>query len=168
MNLDDIPSGSLCVIDANVLLYAEQGVSGQAQRLLRRCSKGELTGILPQPIWQEISHRLMLAEAAMKHGRLPGNPAAFLARRPDIVRSLSLYQSKVRNLLGLGLRFESCTQDDLLQSAFALQRRHGLLTNDSVILAMAIRLEADCLASNDKSFQIVEEIAVFAPSDLRI
>lgn len=39
MNLDDIPSGSLCVIDANVLLYAEQGVSGQAQRLLRRCSK---------------------------------------------------------------------------------------------------------------------------------
>lgn len=168
MNLDDIPSGCLCVIDANVLLYAEQGVSGQAQRLLRRCSKGELTGVLPQPIWQEFSHRLMLAEAAMKHGRLPSNPAAFLAKRPDIVRSLSLYQSKVRNLLGLGLRFESCAQDDLLQSAFALQRRHGLLTNDSVILAMAIRLEADCLASNDKSFQIVEEIAVFAPSDLRI
>ena len=168
MNLDDIPSGCLCVIDANVLLYAEQGVSGQAQRLLRRCSMGELTGILPQPIWQEFSHRLMFAEAAMKHGRLPGNPAAFLARRPDIVRNLSLYQSKVRNLLGLGLRFESCTQDDLLQSAFALQRRHGLLTNDSVILAMAIRLKAECLASNDKSFQVVEEIAVFAPSDLRI
>ena len=50
MNLDDIPSGSLCVIDTNVLLYAEQGVSDQARRLVRRCSKGELTGILPQPI----------------------------------------------------------------------------------------------------------------------
>ena len=168
MNLDDIPSGSLCVIDTNVLLYAEQGVSDQARRLLRRVSKGELTGMLPQPIWQELTHRLMLTEAAMKYGRLPSNPAAFLARKPDIVRSLSLYQSKVRDLLGLGLRFESCTQDDLLQSAFALQKRHGLLTNDSVLLAMAIRLEADCLASSDRSFQIIEEITVFAPSDLRL
>ena len=167
MNLDDIPSGSLCVIDTNVLVYAEQGVSGQAQRLLRRCSKGELTGILPQPIWQEFSHRLMLTEAAMKYGRLPSNPAAFLAGRPDIVRGLSLYQSKVRNLLGLGLRFESCTQADLLQSAFALQKRHGLLTNDSIILAMAVRLQADCLASSDRSFQTIAKIAVFAPSDLR-
>ena len=168
MNLDDIPSASLCVIDTNVLLYAEQGVSDQAQRLLRRCSKGELVGILPQPIWQEFTHRLMLTEAAMKHGRSPGNPAALLAEKPEIVRGLSLYQSKVRSLLGLGLRFESCTQDDLLQSAFALQKRHGLLTNDSVILAMAIRLEADCLVSSDKGFQAIEEITVFAPSDLRI
>ena len=168
MNLDDIPAGSLCVIDTNVLLYAEQGVSAQAQRLLHRCSRGELAGILPQPVWQEFTHRLMLTEAAMKHGRSPGNPAALLAKRPDIVRGLSLYQSKVQSLLGLGLRFESCTQADLLQTAFAMQKRHGLLTNDSVVLAMAIRLEADCLVSSDKSFQVVEEIAVVAPGDLRL
>ena len=168
MNLDDIPAGSLCVIDTNVLLYAEQGVSDQARRLLRRCSEGELVGILPQPVWQEFTHRLMLTEAAMKHGRSPGHPAALLARRPDIVRGLSLYQSKVRSLLGLGLRFESCTRTDLLQSAFAIQKRYGLLTNDSVVLAMAIRLEADCLVSNDRSFQVVDEIAVFAPGDLRL
>ena len=38
MNLDDIPTGSLCVIDTNVLVYAEQGVSDQAQRFLqKRC-----------------------------------------------------------------------------------------------------------------------------------
>ena len=36
MNLDDIPSGSLCVIDTNILIYAEQRASLQAQRLLRR------------------------------------------------------------------------------------------------------------------------------------
>ena len=168
MNLDDILSGSLCVIDTNVLVYAEQGVSDQAQRLLRRCSKGEVTGILPQPIWQEFTHRLMLTEAAMMYGTLPRSPAAFLAERSDIVRSLNLYQSKVGSLLGLGLRYESCTQEDLLQSAFALQKRRGLLTNDSVILAMAIRLEADCLASSGRGFQSIAEIPVFAPSDLRI
>ena len=168
MNLDDIPTGSLCVIDTNVLVYAEQGVSGQAQRFLRRCAKGELAGVLPQTVWQELTHRLMLAEAAMKHGSSRSNPAARLAEKPEIIRGLSLYQSKVRNLLGLGLRFESCTRDDLLQSAFALQRRYGLLTNDSVILAVAIRLEADGLVSSDKGFRSIDEITVFAPSDLRI
>ena len=137
MNLDDIPTGSLCVIDTNVLVYAEQGVSGQAQCLLRCCFKGELTGVLPQTVWQELTHRLMRTETAMKHGSSPGNPAARLTEKLEIICGLSLYQSKVRNLLGLGLRFEICTQDDLPQSAFALQKRYRLLTNDSVVLAVA-------------------------------
>ena len=167
MNLDDIPTGSLCVIDTNVLLYAEQGVSGQAQRLLRRCAEGELTGTLPQTVWQELTHKLMLAEAMMKHGISGGNPAARLSGRPEIIRSLDLYRRKIRALVHLGLRFERCEQGDLVQSAFELQKRYGLLTNDSVVLAVAIRLEADYLVSSDKGFQPVEEIDVLAPSDLR-
>ena len=43
----------------------------------------------------------------MKHGSLGGNPAARLDGKPEIIRGLSLHQSKVRNLLDLGLRFES-------------------------------------------------------------
>jgi len=66
VNLDEIPNGSLCVIDTNVLPYAEQGVSNQAQRLIRRCSKGELIGALPQTVWQEMTHKLMLAEAMIQ------------------------------------------------------------------------------------------------------
>lgn len=167
MSLDDIPAGSLCVIDTNVLLYAEQGVSGQAQRLLRRCSTGQLTGVLPQTVWQELTHKLMLAEAAMKHGISGRNPAARLADKPDNVRALGLYQTKVRALLDLGLRFEPCEQDDLIPRAFELQTRYGLLTNDAVVLAVAIRLEADCLVSSDKGFQSIRELAVFSPDDLR-
>jgi predicted nucleic acid-binding protein len=168
VNLDDIPTGSLCVIDTNVLLYAEQGLSDQAQRLLRRCSKGELTGTLPQTIWQELTHKLMLAEAMMKGLVSGGNPAARLANKPDAVRGLSLYQAKVRALVDLGLRFERCTQDDLLLSAFEFQKRYGLLTNDAVVLAVAQRLEADCLVSNDKAFREITEMDVFYPSDLRL
>lgn len=168
MTLDDIPSGYLCVIDTNVLLYAEQGVSHQAQRLLRRCSMGELTGTLPQTVWQEVAHKLMVAETMMKHGISGSNPAECLAGRPERVRSLELYQTKMRALVNLGLRFERCEHRDLLQSAFDLQKRYGLLTNNAVVLAVAIRLEADCLASSDKNFLTVEEVDVFAPSDLRI
>lgn len=168
MNLDDIPNGSLCVIDTNVLLYAEQGVSAQAQRLLRRCAGGELIGTLPQTVWQEVSHKLMLAEALMT-GKVSGrNPSRQLAKKPDTVRALGLYRQKIRALLDLCLGFEPCTRDDVTKEACRYQEQYGLLTNDSVVLAVALRLQADVLASADNSFHRVAEIQVASPTDLKL
>ena len=129
---------------------------------------GELTGTLPQTVWQELAHKLMLAETMMKHGISGSSPAECLAGKPESVRRLDLYRTKMRALVNLGLRFEQCEQRDLLHSAFDLQKRYGLLANDAVVLAVAIRLEADCLVSSDKRFLSVEEVDVLAPSDLRI
>jgi len=168
MNLDDIQSGSRCVIDTNILLYAEQGVSAQAQRLLRRCSTGELIGTLPQTVWQELAHKLMLAEAMML-GKISGpNPARQLSKKPDVVRILSIYQKKVTALKDLGLGFEPCTQKDFLEEAFSLQKKYGLLTNDSVVLATALRLRAEVLVSADTAFQKITAPLVAWPSDLRM
>jgi len=166
MNLDDISNGSLCVIDTNVLLYAEQGLSLQAQRLLRRCSTGELIGVMPQPAWQELTHKLMLAEAMML-GKITGpNPSRKLAKQPDLVKSLGLYRDKVLALVDLGIGFVSCTREDFLEKALMLQEKRGLLVNDSVILAIALRLKADVLVSADAAFQKIPEVRVAIPSDI--
>ena len=53
MNLDDIHAGSLCVVDTNLLVYAEQAASSQVQRFIRRYSSGEVKATLPQTVWQE-------------------------------------------------------------------------------------------------------------------
>lgn len=168
MNLDDIPAGSLCVIDTNVLLYAEQGASLQAQRLLRRIERQDVLGVLPQPVWQELNHKLMLAEAFMLGQITGGNPARQLSSKPDVVKRLSLYRDKIKALATLGLAFEPCTKADLLDKALDLQDRYGLLTNDSVILAIAMRLNADALVSADVRFQASKDIRVYAPSDIRL
>ena len=168
MNLDDIPSGSLCVIDTNVLLYAEQGISLQAQRLLRRIEKREVLGVMPQPVWQELMHKLKLAEALMLGHLGGGNPARQLAGKPDVIKRLTLYKDKIRALVTLGMRFESCTRIDVVDKAVAIQERHGLLTNDSVIVTIALRLEADVLVSADKQLQVIKEVPVYAPSDVNL
>jgi predicted nucleic acid-binding protein len=167
MNLDDIQSGSLCVADTNVLLYAEQGVSPQSQRFLRRCGTGDLLITLPQTVWHELTHKLMLAEAMM-NGSISGpNPARKLARRPDVVKRLGLYREKVSALVKLGLGFEPCTSNDFFETAFDFQERYGLLMNDSLILATAFRLKADVLVTADAAFLNVVEIQVAMPSDLK-
>ncbi len=98
VNLDDIPASSLCVLDTNVLLYADQGASLQAQRLLRRIEKRDLLGVLPQTVWQELTHKLILAEALMLGHISGGNPARQLSSKPDVVKRLSLYREKVKAL----------------------------------------------------------------------
>ncbi len=168
MSLDNIPNGSLCVLDTNVLLYAEQGSSAQAQRLLRRIEKRELLGVLPQPVWQELTHKLMLTEAHVLGQITGGNPSRQLAGKPDVVKRLTAYREKVQALLTMGLGFEACTRSDLTEDAFQIQERHGFLTNDSIILAIALRLGADALASADGRFRAIKEIKVYAPTDLKL
>ena len=165
MNLDDIQSGSLCVIDANILLFAEQGVSAQAQRLLRRCSTGELIGILPQTVWQELAHKLMLAEAMML-GKIAGpNPAGQLRKKPDAVRNLSIYREKITALQDLSLGFEACNKEDVI-GGLEIQNRYGLLIKDAILLNIALRMEADIIVSENTVFNTIEHITNASPSDI--
>ena len=166
MNLDDIQNGSLCVVDTKVLLYAEQGLSQQAQRLIRRCSTGDLIGVLPQTVWQELTHKLMLAEALMMERVSGPNAGRKLSRQPDTVKRLGLYKDKILALVNMGLGFEACMKEDLLVNAFHYQEKYGLLTNDSVIVAIAVRLKADVLVTADAAVQKVSEIPVAMPSDI--
>ena len=102
-------------------------------------------------------------------GRISGsNPARQLSRKPDVIQGLSIYREKVAALMDLGLGFEPCSQKDLLEDTFTLQKRYGLLTNDSVVLATALRLGAEVLVSSDAAFQRISEIPVAWPSDLRM
>ncbi len=86
----------------------------------------------------------------------------------DVVKSLSIYQEKIAALQDLGLGFESCTRKDLLEDAIEFQKKYGLLANDSVVLATALRLGAEVLVSADTAFRQIVEPAVASPSDLRI
>jgi predicted nucleic acid-binding protein len=168
MNLDDIPRGSHCVLDTNILIYAEDAASLQTQRLLRRIEERDLTAVLPQPVWQETMHLLMVKEAIMLgHVRGP-NPARQLAGKPDVVKRLTLYRDKIRSLVTLGIGFEPCHEADLMSHALDIQERYGLLTTDSLIAAIAIRIEADAVVSADARFRVVKGLKVYAPSDLKL
>ncbi len=168
MNLDDIPSGSLCVLDTNILIYAEQGTSLQAQRLLRRIEDRDLSGVLPQPVWQETIHRLMIIEATLL-GHVRGtNPARQLSGKPNIVKSLTMYRDKVKALVTLGLGFEPCHEPDLMGKALELQERYGLPMNDSLIAAITLRIGADALTTSDRGFLALTELKIYVPSDVPV
>ena len=164
----EIPSGSTCVLDTNVLLYAHQKASPAATLVLRRCAAADVIGILPSAVWEELCHRLMVAEA-LATGRVTGpNPTRRLAEHPEIVRGLTAYRESLAELSAIGLRFEPVRREDVLLHAIELQKRHGLLTNDSIIVACAIRLGADYLVTSDGGLAALTAIRIAFLDDINV
>ena len=167
MNLNQIPANEVVLIDANIFIYAIQQLSQQCKRLLLRCADEELIGVLPIPVLAEVMHQLMLAEARDNGWIHAANPAKQLSRQPEIVQKLSRYEDCIRDLLALGLRLEPLGAEDFT-TAMNLQRRFGLLTNDSLLVAMMQRLRITSLASADQIFSRVQGIMVYGPDDIRM
>ena len=53
-----------------------------------------------------------------------------------------------------------------LATAGPLRRRHGLLTNDSLLAATALERGATAFASADRDFERVEGLQLYGPTDL--
>jgi predicted nucleic acid-binding protein len=164
MNLQDIVNGSTVLIDTNVLLYARNHRSPRCRELLLRCEQGVVNGVITLPTIAEFSHRCMIQEA-QSNGLVGANPARALSDRPELVRQLSAYAESVRDLLDCALVVAESHAADFLV-ALELQKQHGLLTNDSLNLAIARRHGIKDIATADKSFDKVPGLIVYQPEDI--
>jgi predicted nucleic acid-binding protein len=164
MTLDDVPSGSKVLVDANTLVYARRGMSAQCRRLLERCARGELNGVLTTIVVAEFCHRRMMQEAQSR-GLAASNPAKALGQNPALVRQLTTYAQDVEDLMQGEFTLLAVEASDLTK-ALALQKQHGLLMNDSLLLASGLRAGVTQLATADRQFDAVTGLTLFKPDDL--
>lgn len=166
MKLESLPSGSLVFIDANIFIYYFTGTSPSCHQLLVRCSSGDLHGVTSLPVLLEVAHRLMVFEAQQKRLVRGANPGQKLAHSPAVVRKLHLYGEWTLAIPGMGIEVEEVSFADLIVS-MEMRQKTGLLTLDSLILAVISRLKIPNLASADQAFLEAEGIKLFSPGDIR-
>ncbi len=165
MNLVQIPKNERVIIDTNILVYANQRSSVQCVKLLQSCAEQEVYGIITTHILAELTHVLMLSEAR-EIGLITGsNPAKQLSVNPQKIKSLNRYESLIRDLLSIGLQLEALNREDFL-TAMSLQRQYGLLTNDALFIAVAIRLRIKSVVSSDLAYKDIRNILLYSPDDL--
>jgi predicted nucleic acid-binding protein len=165
MSLDTIPPGAQVLLDANILIYAKCGLSAQCRRLLERCVQHDLNGVLTTVVVAEVCHRRMMQEAQSR-GLSGSNPAKTLAQNPALVRQLTQYHQDVEDLLSGELVVLAVDGADFAKAA-ELQRLHGLLTNDSLSLAVGLRNGVNLVATADPQFDSIPGVTVFKPEDLK-
>ncbi len=166
MKFEDLDEGAAAFIDANVFIYHFVKSSPQCSSFLARCESRELRGATSVLVLAEVSHRLMMIEAVEKGLVSPGNIARKVGARSELVRQLSNYEIGVQAVFTMNVEIAPVTERTLLQG-LRLQRRYGLLTNDSLIVATMLQSGIRLLATADRRFESVSEIETVTPSDLR-
>lgn len=163
--LSALPSGSDVFIDANIFIYGLNRLSNQCYDLLHRCAREEIIGVTSFHVLSEVTHGLMIGEAVATH-QIP-NPKKWraLKENPLIVKGLQDYWSKIETLLDLNFLIFSL-EKSIFQRSQSVRAMHGLLTNDSLIIATMEEYGLEFLASNDNDFRPIPTVTVFKPTDL--
>ncbi|MBI4551234.1 MAG: type II toxin-antitoxin system VapC family toxin [Candidatus Latescibacteria bacterium] len=82
-------------------------------------------------------------------------------------QTLSRYLDDVRKIPRMGVRIRSILLQDILRSERERQN-DGLLTNDSINLALMRRLQVKYIATCDRDFDRVDGVTLWRPKDLII
>jgi predicted nucleic acid-binding protein len=163
-NLTQVPSGTCVFIDANIFIYhfTDVPLTTACTAFLRRVESGELHGVTSVVILAEVAHRLMMLEAIRTLGLTARTAVKQLKEKPDLVRQLSTYKVAIERVASFNIAVEAVTALHL-RTAQGLSTAHGLLTNDSLTVALMQFLSVTDLASNDPDFFSVPGLSVWRP-----
>ena len=165
MTLNDLPSGALVFIDANIFVYHFSGVSLDCRTLLKRIEREEVRAATGAHIVLEVLHRLMTIEAISKGLITSGQPAKKLKQNLDVIKKLSDYANCVNEIRSLNVRVHPVTTRQIRKSE-RIRSSFGMMTNDSVTVAMMSSYGITNVASLDSDLQRAPGIILYQPSDV--
>jgi predicted nucleic acid-binding protein len=163
-SLGTLPAGIDIFLDANVFIYGFGGQSRQCLDLLFRCAREEVYGVTTIEVINEVTHRLMLAEA-LATGVIRRARAQDLRGKTETIRQLSQYWAHVDKIFSLNILILK-PDESRLHRARTMRSRHGVLTTDSLILAAMDEYGVGSLATRDSDFDHVPSLTVYKPTDI--
>lgn len=107
---------------------------------------------------------MMLLEAVAT-GVIAKENARDLRGKHQAIQRLTQYWPQTARIFGLNLLILSSDQPQL-HRAQTVRSSHGLLTNDSLIIAAIDEYGIPYLASRDDDFDHLPDVTVFKPTDL--
>ena len=165
--LRDIPDGATVMADANVLVYAltpQAHLHAPCRDLLERGARGTLAVVTSVSAAADVLHRAMVLEV-LAHGQVQraAEAVALLKQHPDRVRQLRRYRSILHDLRQARVDILPLTYRDLHASR-QYREQHGLMVNDSLVVAVMQRERIRYLATNDADFERIPDIGVWMPA----
>ncbi|MCL4537102.1 MAG: type II toxin-antitoxin system VapC family toxin [Nitrospirae bacterium] len=167
MNLSTIESGTEIFIDANIFIYHFTGASNECSEFLSRCEQGDIHGLTSVNVILEVLHRLMMIEAVRKKLAAPPNIVKKLQKQPAKIKLLNEYFINTKKIIDIGIEVNPISMETVFISQ-STRLAHGLMVNDSLIIANMQELGINSLATNDKKLGEIEELFVYTPSDVDI
>ncbi|GIK58400.1 MAG: PIN domain-containing protein [Chloroflexi bacterium] len=164
--LNQIPVNVHIMLDANIVIYGLLPQVRQhetCRKLLERGAASELQLHLTVNTAADIIHRAMVLEAlAQGTFQKSADVITHLKKNPQAVQNLTRYKTILRDLKQARVHILPLSYRDLHNSR-QFRDDYGLMTNDSIIVAVMKREKFQYLATNDTDFERVPGIAVRTP-----
>ncbi len=165
MPFSKIPTGTRLFLDANVQVYHFLKVEPLGQichTLFQRIGKREIEAFTSADVAAHVIHRVMVAEAIAKFSLPPNKAISYLKTHPQAIQELQQYKVIPREFSLARIHILDLTYREIHNSK-QFRDKYGLLTNDSLILAMMTQYKLTHLATNDNDFKRVSEIKIWMP-----
>jgi predicted nucleic acid-binding protein len=164
--LTQLPDGTTVFIDANIFVLAgSTGAIGiQCQELLSRVRQGLVQAFTATFVIAEVTHRVMVNEARDQLQRSARETVEYLQQNPAFIRSLMRHLAVASDIGQTGVDILPLTVKNLHASK-AYRRDYGLLTNDSLIVAVMRNQKLRHLASHDGGFDRVSGLQLWSPGN---
>ena len=162
--LQNLPAGTHLFLDANIFIYAFLGHSSQCRDLLGHCATEQVFGITTLDVVNEVTHRMMLAEA-LGNGVIKRVRVRVLRGKWREITSLAEYWAQTSAIFALNILVLPSVEARL-HRAHSVRARYGLLTNDSLIVAAMEENGIDSLATRDSDFDHISELTIYKPTDI--
>jgi predicted nucleic acid-binding protein len=101
VDINGLPAGASCLVDANIFIYHLSARSSECSEFMARIGRYEIQAFVTTTIIGEVLHRRMIAEALTKNLISPGQPLKKLKANPAAIQALSDYFAEVQDLLQL-------------------------------------------------------------------
>jgi predicted nucleic acid-binding protein len=164
MTFADLSGGESIFLDANPLVYyfGAHALFGPASKqLIERIEKQELTAFTSTHVLSEAAHHLMTLEAAAFFG-WTSKVVQRLKQQPADIQRLTSFRQAIERVPQLGIQVLTIPAD-FVAAATAISQHHGLLSNDSLIVAVMQAHGLSKIASNDSDFDRVPSIKRYVP-----
>jgi predicted nucleic acid-binding protein len=162
--IEDLPAGTHVFIDANIFIYAFLDHSHQCRALLGRCATEQVLGITTLEVVNEVTHRMMIAEA-LGTGVIKRDSVRDLRGKWGEITKLTEYWAQTSTIFGLNILVLP-SDESRLHRAQTIREGHGLLTNDSLIVAAMEEVGIHSLATRDDDFDHISDIKIYKPTDI--
>ena len=166
MKLALLPADTVVFVDANIFAYHFARFSPMAEvctAFLQRSIRGELQLITSSIVVSEVLHRSIVYEAATTLSVPRQGLVTYLKNHPDVIKELKQHQGIASSLAKMKVDIKPVDHIDSHGSK-RFRRDYGLMTNDSLVLAVMKRHKVTDLATNDRDFGRVSEIKVWTPA----
>ena len=166
ISVTQIPPRVSVMMDANIVVYAlfpQTKQHSSCKHLLERGARSEIQLHMVVNAVADVLHRTMIFELLAQGVVQKSSDAVnHLKQHPQTVQQLTRYKTVLRDLRQVRINILALSYQDL-HSSRQYRENYGLMTNDSLIVAVMKREKIQHLATNDIDFQRIPDITVCLP-----